>query len=49
MVDISEDRNIHIRGIRGKIEEGQIICENTKRNISVAFSQLLERIRHSEE
>ena len=49
MADLSPGSNIHIRGIKGKMQDGQVQCNQTKKKIEDVIKHLQERIRHSEE
>ncbi len=49
MTDVSSKTSLHVRGIKGKIKNGQIECVQTKQKIDRVIMHLQERIRHSEE
>lgn len=49
MADLSPESNLHIRGIKGKIQNEQLQCNETKNKIDEVIKHLQERIHHSEE
>ena len=49
LADLDDTTNLHIRGIKGKIRNGEIICDKSKANINRAFECLIRRIHHSPE
>ena len=47
--DLSPGSNFHIRGIKGKVQNRQVQCIDTRKKIEDVIKHLQQRIRHSEE